>query len=1143
MPDNTVLENYSDIGVEVKKEDYSDLGVEVTPVVPELRNAPPATFIDKIKSFFTDPEKDIAKAQNVYALSEATGLQLKDVYNNYDLLRRSSKITGITPDLERREYMAIAMTPFIATAAIANPIGTTAGLLAYAALDKAIPTDKIVKGIEKGMGGEFSDTTKTAIDLIDFIGKGLIVGGVFKRAPKLAEGFLKQKLVEYNLTKDITLSKEQVRDIFQTRKLTTAEEQSLFGSLNLSGQELRNTLQEGVKISIPAEKLTTLVDKPIWAKIKSIVGAESKPKVVSELAGQPKKAVAGLIEGEIAPKEAITAPIAPKAVENPLPLAIRLKSGEVISDATAKLHSDIVTAKGINPDDVQDVGYIEQPTGAVVKPTPWNKWWEYDIKQLANDLSAKDMEQLEFQTRRDTYNADEAMQARKVADIWEAKGNKSRAEEIRSKVPEGGEISQTYQPTGEGKVTLADIKLPSTTMMNQSTIEAMTKAYKEGNPVILDRPISVRKAGEGYEIIEGEHRAVAAKAAGIEPPIVVLTDAQVEGLNAPEVDTLARQEYAKQKLSTPTGKYIPTKLPDSKGGTPLETLPKVPEELMNKVKASVSGKIAGQAEKIPSLQTETKENIETPVSSPSIESMTPESNPVKKIIEAIKKAKDIRGQQETLYSKARAAKLAKMSAIGEKVGGQKGFYARLGALKGELPKVEFESIVKELKQEDIDSLFNMIKDSPHLSEWDRLSAFEGLNNLLGQTGGRVPTETQIKFLHKVFGKEFTEALLEKRPLFTKMKEAGLQIANIPRSIMSSFDLSFGLRQGAFLAPRYRKEFIDSWTKQFGWFKSEDIFKEAMQVVSENPNYELAVESGVAFTEMDSLITEREERLASQWSEKIPLVGKGVRASARAYTAFANKFRMDTFSKLIQDAQDLGLNPQKDRDLSKAIAEFVNNGTGRGDLGDFERTALALNAFFFSPRLMASRLNLLNPVYYVNQNPFVRKQAIKSLLTFLGTGLTILTMAKLMGADVGKDPRSSDFGKIKIGNTRIDIWGGFQQYIRMAGQMISGQYVSSTTGKVMTLGEGYKPLTRLDILMRQIESKEAPVFSLFTDILKGQDFEGKPINIPKEVGMRFVPMVIQDLYDVIKDNPEAAPAVMLAPFGVGVQTYKQKGRRF
>jgi len=548
--------------------------------------------------------------------------------------------------------------------------------------------------------------------------------------------------------------------------------------------------------------------------------------------------------------------------------------------------------------------------------------------------------------------------------------------------------------------------------------------------------------------------------------------------------------------------YQATKLPDTKGGEPLESLPKVPEELMNKVKGMVE-----------------------------------ENNPVKKIVEALKGAGDIRGQQETLYKKARGEKLAKMSAVGKKTSGEKGFFAEKGALKGELPKVEFESIRNKLKQEDIDSLFNMVKESPHLTEWDKLTAREGLANLLGETGGKVPTESEIKKLHKVFGKELTEALLEKRPMLEKIKAAGLQLANMPKSIMSSFDLSFGLRQGAFTAPRYRKQFFDSWTKQFSWFGSEKAFTESMKLVSENPDYNLAIESGVAFTEMDSLIGEREERFASQWADVIP----GVRASSRAYTGFANKYRMDLFDTLIKDAEELGLKPQTNADLTKKIADFVNNSTGRGSLGDFESSATALNAFFFSPRLMASRVKILtkmfDPRFYTKEDPFIRKEFIKTMLTYLGTGLTILGVAKLMGAEVGNDVRSSDLGKIKIGNTRIDIWSGFQPYIRMVGQLISGEYVSSTTKKVLTLGEGYKPLTRLDILMRQVESKEAPTFSLITELLKGQDFEGKPINISKELALRFVPMVIQDLYDVIKDNPEATPAVMLAPFGVGVQTYK------
>jgi hypothetical protein len=547
VPNNAVLENYSDIGAEVKQEDYSNLGTEVAPVVPELRNAPPATFIDKMKSFFTDPEKDIAKAQNVYALSEVTGLQLKDVYNNYDLLRRSSKVTGITPDLERREYMAIAMTPFIATAAVLNPIGTTAGLLAYAALDKAIPTDKIIKGVEKGIGGELSDTTKTTIDLLDFLGKGLIVGGVFKQAPKLAEGFMKQKLIEYNLAKDIKLSKEQVRDIFQTGKLTTAEEQSLFGSLNLKGQELRNTLTEGVKITIPAEKLTTLVDKPIWAKIKSVIGMESKPKVTSELAGKPAKAVSGLLGQAItpetpivAPNKPITAPIAPKVVENPLPLAIRLKSGEVISDATAKLHSDIVTAKGINPDDVVDVGYMEmpQPTEGKVE---YRSTHQIDTNTASPITQINEENLNSFITEFKNQYGYPALKSKEVNKLKSIMSNPDADITIYRASPKNELNSGDW-------VTIDKDYANDIRKQNGGKVYAHTVKAKE---------LFYPKTLEGFK-------------------------------DLPSLNKWGAFQY-QSKLSTPTGegKYIPTKLPDTKGGAPLETLPQVPEELMNKVKGII----------------------------------------------------------------------------------------------------------------------------------------------------------------------------------------------------------------------------------------------------------------------------------------------------------------------------------------------------------------------------------------------------------------------------------------------------------------------------------------------------------------------------------------------------------------------------
>ena len=60
---------------------------------------------------------------------------------------------------------------------------------------------------------------------------------------------------------------------------------------------------------------------------------------------------------------------------------------------------------------------------------------------------------------------------------------------------------------------------------------------------------------------------------------------------------------------------------------------------------------------------------------------------------------------------------------------------------------------------------------------------------------------------------------------------------------------------------------------------------------------------------------------------------------------------------------------------------------------------------------------------------VRKEAARDLVAFLGIGASVLGLAKMAGAEIETEPTSSDFGKIKIGNTRYDIWAGFQQFAR------------------------------------------------------------------------------------------------------------------
>jgi len=396
-------------------------------------------------------------------------------------------------------------------------------------------------------------------------------------------------------------------------------------------------------------------------------------------------------------------------------------------------------------------------------------------------------------------------------------------------------------------------------------------------------------------------------------------------------------------------------------------------------------------------------------------------------------------------------------------------------------------------------------------------------------------------LRKIFPPDFIKTILKKRSTWQKVKKGAAEALNIPRAVMSSYDLSAPFRQGLFLVS-HPKRFFGSFKRMFKLFGSEKTFTALQESITQKPTYELMRKSGLALTELGEQLGLREEIFMSNWAEKIPLAGRGIRASGRAYVGFLNKLRADVFDDLIKKADKLGLNASQNIDLSTEIARFVNAASGRASLAGLERSAVALNAVFFSPRLIASRLTLLNPGYYITASPFVRKEALKSLFVVTGAATTALGLAKFAGADVGLDPRSADFLKIKVGNTRIDILGGVQQYMRAAGQIISGEYISSTTGKLVTLGEGYRPLTRYEIATRFLESKYAPPLSFAKAMLGPKKVGDKEVKVSEEVAKRFVPMVMQDIYDIAKEDPELLPLAGLGVFGVGLQTYGPRRKK-
>jgi hypothetical protein len=515
--------------------------------------------------------------------------------------------------------------------------------------------------------------------------------------------------------------------------------------------------------------------------------------------------------------------------------------------------------------------------------------------------------------------------------------------------------------------------------------------------------------------------------------------------------------------------------------------------------------------------------------------VAPEESAVNKIITALKEAKPIRGKQEDIYSVIRSQQAAKISAVGQKVSGESGYFAQLGQLKGKMPKVQFEAIRKQLTQPVIDELFNTIEKSPILSPFEKITTKTGLSKLLGVAGGTIPTKGELSLLNQVFPPGFVKAVLEKRPLMQKVWGVVGNLLNLPRAIMATADLSAPLRQGLFLVGK-PKQWIPAFRDMFKYAFSEKAYIGLMEEIKARPTYKLMRENKLALTDMGENLTTREEAFMSNLSEKIPLFGRLAKGSNRAYSGFLNKLRADVFDDLVRKAGSLDLIKNNSK-IIPDITKFINSATGRGDLGALNKASVVLNGAFFSPRLMASRINLLNPVYYAKLDPFVRKEALKSLLTFSATAGSILSLAKLGGASVGIDPRNADFGKIKVGDTRYDVLGGFQQYIVLAARLLTGQMVSSTTGKAFTLGEGYKPTTRLDIIQRFFESKTSPVFSFALGLAKGQTSMGEDFNLGTEVMDRFIPMLASDMFDLYRENGLSGLGMGIpGAFGVGSQTY-------
>lgn len=529
------------------------------------------------------------------------------------------------------------------------------------------------------------------------------------------------------------------------------------------------------------------------------------------------------------------------------------------------------------------------------------------------------------------------------------------------------------------------------------------------------------------------------------------------------------------------------------------------------------------------------------VEAPSVEAAAPEEDLVSRFTSALTNAGKASEEQTALYKAERAKRFAIMKDKYESGEGTRAdFLAAKAALAGELPKADFKSIQDQFKPEEIDQLFMVLKDSK-LSPDSKFSAENGLERLLN---GNLPQPKQLANLAEVFPPDFIKAALSNRKAIKKFGGLVGEIWNTPKSLQSTADLSAPLRQGLGLA--HRGEFWKSLGPMVKAAFSPKTSEALEDAIKTHPRYDQAREAGLSLTtSKDNGL--KEDMFRSNLAEKIPVWGKVVQGSERAYVGFLNKLRFDTFNSMMEQAKSLG-HDLDDPEISKGISRYINVMTGRGGLGNLEKIVGELNNVLYSPGLISSRLQILTaPVTSVAGKGFItdlpkgmRKEALKSYAAIGAVNTTALGLATMAGLTVNLDPRSSDFLKAKDGDTRLDFGGGLTQYTTLAARAFTRERTTSgENGNTVEMkGKGGTPL---DNDVQFVMNKMHPTLTLLLNQQRGANTVGEPFEWQKEIIERLTPMGFPDIAETLKEH-SGNPGLFysfLGLVGAGLSNYHSK----
>lgn len=288
-----------------------------------------------------------------------------------------------------------------------------------------------------------------------------------------------------------------------------------------------------------------------------------------------------------------------------------------------------------------------------------------------------------------------------------------------------------------------------------------------------------------------------------------------------------------------------------------------------------------------------------------------------------------------------------------------------------------------------------------------------------------------------------------------------------------------------------------------------------------------------------LIPKTEEQFPTTIPEKLPLgVGRVFKASETAFTGSAIRMRTGLYDLLAEKASKNEVD-MTDKYQIQSLGKMVNSLTAKGQWGKMGEPAV-IKLVLWAPRMLKGNLDVLTAHLGQDISPFARKEAAVNLLKIVATTATIMMIANaIKPGSAETDPRSSDFGKIKVGNTRFDYTGGAASLITLASRLIANSSKSTTTGMVSQFGSGYGQTSRMDVVYNFLEGKTTPpARALLIDFFKGVNFQGQKPTIGSSLYGTFTPISIQNTIQLKDDNStNAVMGVILDALGINANTYQ------